>query len=220
MAKQKPVEQLSRAMWRFLLYPDSMAAEFGGDIQKVWAALEDMLVPLMVSPLHDRDVREDGSIKKPHYHCLVVFDGPVPYNQVLGMFEQFGVKKLELTPSRKAAERYMCHLDSPAKAQYDLADLRFFGSFQAKFLGDRYEQNAISQIHEFIEEQGIVYYPDLSLQISRSYPDLLTALLRYSSHFNNYCYGRERLIKKASRGNDSYVNLTYSMTRFKIRSDE
>lgn len=216
MAKGKPTDQLSRAMWQFLLYPDSMAVLWGGDEKAVWEYLDSLMVPIIVSPLHDSDLKEDGSneFKKPHYHCMVQFDGPVPYKQALEMFECLGVKILKVVPSRKTFERYTCHLDSPAKAQYDIADIRYFGGYTSKFLGDRYEQSSITQIHELIEELGIVYYPDLSLQISRNYPELLTTLLRYSSHFNNFCYGRERLIKKSSGDNKTYVK--YSSTRVKI----
>lgn len=216
MAKGKPTEQLSRAMWQFLLYPDSMVVEFGGEIEKAWEYLDTVGMPVMVSPLHDCDVKEDGSgkLKKPHYHCMAQFDGPVPYRQALEYFEVLGVKILKQVPSRRTFERYTCHMDSPTKAQYDVADIRYFGGYQSKYLGDMYEQSSISQIHELIEELGIVYYPDLALNLSRDYPDLLSTLLRYSSHFNNFCYGRERLLKRYSGDNDSYVK--YANTRRKI----
>ena len=96
MAKGKPTDQLSRAMWQFLLHPDSMAEGLGGDEQKVWDYLDSLMVPIIVSPLHDSDLREDGTntLKKPHYHCMVQFDGPVPYRQALDMFEDLGVKIL------------------------------------------------------------------------------------------------------------------------------
>lgn len=202
----KPVTQLSRGMWQFLLYEDSATSGPYPDMAAVWRHFDEMMVPLCVSPLHDRDVYgeadlergiREGDIKKPHYHVLVLFDGPVPYRQALAMFEDVGVNILKLVPSRRSFERYTCHLDSPSKAQYDVADIKCFGGYMCKFLGDQYELDSVSTIHEIIEDMGIVYYPDLSLQLSRNYPELLTTLVRYTAHFNNFCRGREMLLKNS-----------------------
>lgn len=51
-----------------ILYTDSCAPDF---MQK----LESMHIPAFLSPLHDRDLKEDGSIKKPHYHLMLMFQG-------------------------------------------------------------------------------------------------------------------------------------------------
>ena len=236
MAKgKKPKEDLSRALWQFLLYLDSATASFRPEddtdyvayLPRVWAYLDGCGIPLMCSPLHDRDVFEfdedghkAGQLKKPHFHVMAQFDGPVPYSQALEYFEVLGVKKLELVPSRRVFERYTCHLDSPTKAEYDVADIKTFGGYEVKFLGDRYEQGSIAAIHQIADEKGVVYYADLSRLIGRDYPELLSTLIRYTSHFNNICYSKERMIKRFKTDKGSYVKLTYEITRYKIEDGE
>lgn len=50
--------------WLFEFYPDS-APENWREIINSW------LVDCLVSPLHDSDVNEDGTPKKPHWHGIL-----------------------------------------------------------------------------------------------------------------------------------------------------
>lgn len=207
----KPIEDLSRSLWQFLIYPDSCGFDEPDDL---WKALDGEFVPMFVSPLHDRDVKEDGTgeLKKAHWHVLVCFDGPKPYKQVLYQFEKYGVKILKDVPSRRTCERYWAHLDSPYKALYDVADCRCFGGYKPKFLSDEYEHDGLSAVHDLVEQMGIVYYADLANEIIERHPDLIGILLRYPAHFNNFCYSRERMLSK-SRDNMSYVKSRVRMGR-------
>ena len=203
---------LSRAMWQFLLYPDSACECLDtDDLEDVWRYLDELMVPILVSPLHDMDVKDDGSgkLKKPHYHVLVQFDGPVPYKQCLAMFEGLGVKILKVVPSRRTCERYWCHLDSPWKVKYDTADLRCFGGYVCKYLGDQYEQNSLKEIHDIIEDLGIVNFADLGNEIVSNYGELMGTFLRYHAYFNNFCHSRYVMTRNADNG--SYVK--YASTR-------
>lgn len=186
-----------KRMWKFVFYPEGLGVNW-----KV--IIEDWGVPVVVSPAHDSDVKEDGSgeIKKEHFHGIMEFDGPTPYPQALELVEQLGVHIVKPVNSRRRDERYLCHLDSKSKVQYDVADLTVFGGYELKFLGDRYEMDTISQIHDLAEELGIVYYADLANEIISNYPELSSTLLRYPAHFNNWCYSRERMMKSDNR---SYV---------------
>lgn len=221
-SRRKPVTDLSRALWQFLLYPDSATSGDYPDMASVWRHLDEMQVPMCISPIHDADVYEEddlergvkaGNLKKPHYHGMMMFDGPVPYSQALDWVSDLGVKKLKLVPSRRSFERYTCHLDSPSKVKYDVADIRTFGGYMCKFLGEQYEMDSIQTIHELIENMGIVYYADLSLQISRNYPELLTTLLRNPAHFNNFCHSRAELLKHSRI---TGLMSSYSASRQKI----
>ena len=53
--------------------------------------LSELHVPVLISPLHDRDKNPDKSIKKPHYHVLFMFDTVKDFEtQVKPIFELIG----------------------------------------------------------------------------------------------------------------------------------
>ena len=47
-----------------VVYPESAPSD--------WISrLQEQLVPALISPLHDRDINSDGTIKKPHFHVMI-----------------------------------------------------------------------------------------------------------------------------------------------------
>ena len=195
-------KEVKKRNWKFVFYPDSCP-----DWEDI---IEDWGVPVLVSPLHCLDVKKDGSgeILDPHRHGIVCFDGPTPYSVPLGLVQSLGMSIVKPVNSLRRDERYLCHLDSPAKVKYDVADLVSFGGYECKFLGERFEQDGISAIHDLVEELGIVYYADLANEIVVSHKELLQTLLRYPAHFNNFCYSRERMLKKVDK--NTYVKYASS----------
>lgn len=188
--------ELKGRLWKAVFYPDSCPN---------WKdVIEDWGIPALVSPCHDRDFdAQTGELKKPHHHVLFEFDGPVTYSQAVSLVEELGIHYCKKCNSRRRDERYWCHLDSPTKAQYDPADCFFFGGYEVRFLEDAQTFDGIAAIHELAESLGIIYYADLSNEILQRAPELLTTLLRYPAHFNNFCYSRERMAGKLD--NASYV---------------
>jgi hypothetical protein len=76
-------------------------------------------IPALISPLHDRDLDEDGNTKKPHYHVVLMFDGPTTQKRANEIIEPFcGTKSAEYIKSLRGYVRYLAHLDNPEKAQY------------------------------------------------------------------------------------------------------
>ncbi|WP_368276451.1 Rep family protein [Coprococcus sp. RTP21204st1_G4_RTP21204_210225] len=75
--------------WLFEFYPDS-APENWREIINSW------LVDCLVSPLHDSDVNEDGTPKKPHWHGILFFDSVKSFEPLMtGLaFDGFGIQTL------------------------------------------------------------------------------------------------------------------------------
>ena len=48
------------------------------------------MVQAFVSPLHDSDKKDDGSLKKSHFHVLMMYDGVKTPEQAREIFESFG----------------------------------------------------------------------------------------------------------------------------------
>ena len=74
MAVTKNKDERTRN-WTFVLYPESAT--------KGWRnILDELHVPWVESPLHDKDTNPDGEIKKPHWHIAMFFNSKKSYQQM------------------------------------------------------------------------------------------------------------------------------------------
>ena len=99
-----------------VVYPDS-APE--GWIE----SLTQFFVPAFISPLHDLDINPGGEPKKPHYHVIIMFDSVKTKEQAKVIFDAIGGVGCEVVASIRGYARYLCHLDNPDKAQYNVDDV-------------------------------------------------------------------------------------------------
>ena len=80
--------------------------------------LKESHVACLVSPLHALDRLPDHTLKKPHYHVMLMFDGVKSQKQADEIFDRVaGVGKEEIGSMRGYA-RYMQQLDKPEKYRY------------------------------------------------------------------------------------------------------
>lgn len=209
-----------KRVWKCILYPDSCGGGWvGSDRDGLLDRLEDLGVPMLVSPVHDRDLDEKGNFKKAHLHLLLSFGGKKAYSSVLEMMRPFGVNKLEVVSDIGRDERYWCHLDSRnlvKKPKYGVENLIPLNGYQCKYLGERFEQNFMMQIHDLIEDEGIVYFADLGNFLIHNAPDLFETLKRNTIYFNNYLQSRERIIKMVKQeAKESGKPITTLMSSYK-----
>lgn len=106
--------------WAIVAYPESMPENWL-DI------LDDIHVEIYVSPLHDKDVDGDGELKKPHHHILFCWESKKSFAQMKEIADRLNAPIPKKQDSKRGAARYLCHLDSPHKAQYDPADVIALG---------------------------------------------------------------------------------------------
>ena len=143
--------------WTFILYPESM-------IKDCFSYLEKLNVPIIVSPLHDKDINEDGSPKKPHYHVGLFFEGKQSYQSVQEIANYCNGTMVERVRSVKGLVRYMGHLDNPDKHRYDLNDCICYGGFDYTEVMKPTKSETlvyISQMQEYIQRTGITEFSDL-----------------------------------------------------------
>ena len=202
--------------WLFVFYPESAPD---------WLSIiESWQVPVIVSPLHDRDVecidKDSGEItyKKPHYHGIIAFENPVPYDKIIGLVEELNIH-YAVAPrgTLGAAECYLVHMFNKDKAQYNIEDCTLITGYVPRFDPTRKAQSDFTVIHDMIEELGIVNYADLCNEVLRNAPDYYGLILRYPVHWNNICRARQRLIKVYNADNGSYVKLEgYTKDRYRV----
>lgn len=138
-----------------ILYPDSS----NYDSEKVIKALALEHLTFAVSPIHDKDVEEDGSKKKAHYHLLLAYSSATTLNNIRGWFKVCGLPESDLHLVRVCASgvgyyRYLSHKDNPEKAQYDDKDIRVFNDSDELF--KKFSKTASEKIDDLVRIFQIV----------------------------------------------------------------
>lgn len=125
--------------------------------------LKDSHIPIFVSPLHDKDKKENGDFVKPHHHIMIMYEGKKSKDQVKEFIDSFNGHGLEIIGSVRGYARYLCHLDDSDKYQYDVTDVKSIGGADyfaiIGLASDKYK--AIKEMKDFINETGIINYCDL-----------------------------------------------------------
>lgn len=143
--------------WATIVYPESAVSDWI-DI------LKSFNVPFFISPLHDRDFDEDGCVKKPHFHVLLMFDSVKRKEQAIEIFEKIGGVGYKKVSSLRGYARYLCHLDDLDKAQYDCNDVLCYGP-TADYVTvislptDKYD--SIAEMIDWCDRESIISYAQL-----------------------------------------------------------
>lgn len=172
--------QKSRA-FAFLVYPDSWPN---------WRAdLESIHMPIVVSPLHDKDLMDDGTPKKPHYHAVLSWGNTVALTAPLRLLAPFGVEHVEPLGSYSSYCRYLLHLDNPEKAQYDVSDIVCLNGGSPDFdkqMSAVEKRELRTEIVKSCRENGVCEYADLvEYAISRR-PDWLSDVYSATIFWRGY----------------------------------
>lgn len=125
--------------------------------------LSEQFVPAFISPLHCDDVNPTGEIKKEHYHVIIMFDSTKTLEQAKEIFAKISGVGCEKVNSLRGYARYLCHLDNPEKAQYNVENVRCLcGADYTATIGlvtDKYK--AIKEICNYCKENNIRSYSDI-----------------------------------------------------------
>lgn len=131
-------------------------------------------VPWAHSPLHDKDIEEDGNKKQSHYHIVMKFNNLKSYTQMLSLARKIGACNPDKVESLVAKVRYFTHRDSPNKYQYDEKEIQAFNGLDIHELlkPSKTETHAIlREIRKYIRENNIKELADVY-----DYADQETAL--------------------------------------------
>lgn len=175
--REKPMTYKTRN-WATVIYPESEKPGWR-DILKSWC------VQAFVSPLHDADKNPTGEPKKPHYHVLMMWDGPKAAALMQKRIEELGGVGCQPCNSARGYARYLCHLDNPEKAQYSPGKVEAFGG--ADYLeviqleSDR--RQTIAEMCDWCRETGCVSFAALSDFAKRERPIWWQALTAHSTMF-------------------------------------
>lgn len=178
--------------WACIIYP-RQTAEDVTECPDNWAeVLEQLGVKAAVSPLHDKDLKEDGTFKKPHRHVLFSFEGVKSEKQVRELFQRIGGVGCEPINSMYAQVRYLTHKDNKDKAQYSALNVLTFGGFEYKrYVSTKEDEERectakMVQIFGLMEERCVVDFHHVADLLWSEEPELFGTFRRNSYFFAQY----------------------------------
>jgi len=157
-----------------MLYP----TEGNPPAPKNWRdILDEEHIQWVESPIHDKDVwtaedelqnpnHKSGTLKKAHYHILLLFESVKTYEQVKVITDKLNAPIPQVCNGAKGLVRYMVHMHNPAKAQYNVADIIGHGGVDIAELlkPTATERHAmLREIRAFIFENYITEFVDFMM---------------------------------------------------------
>lgn len=201
--------------WATVVYPESCPDNFVELIKEVSCAW------YAISPLHDSDVCEDGSPKKPHYHVLFHFPTTKSSSQFSDIILPFCGVGREAVKNWIGYFRYLVHADDPDKFQYDYNDINSNKSDFIKLFEHRDPVDSTTlyaHLIDFIIENKPRDYSELILMLLGEDLDLLKSAKNNSYSINMFLKNyRKHLVSFRDKDEEfhpiekfSQIELTFS----------
>lgn len=132
-----------------VLYPDS----YSYNCDSVINELANEHITFAVSPLHNKDINENGEIKKAHYHLLLSYPNATTLSTFQSILKVCGLNESDLhcvkfCNSGVGYYRYLTHKDNPEKAQYNDNDIRIFNDFNGIF--NKFKKTDIDKTNDLV----------------------------------------------------------------------
>ena len=182
--------------WTFLIYEES-APENYLDV------LEDINVPFVLSPLHDKDVnKETGEVKKSHKHGAFYFSSLKSYSQISELIKDKlnGPAHVEPVMSPKGMYDYFVHADNPDKTPYDINDIESGCGFELdKFLVQQNSDDFTTKVIDTIEENDITEFGELVWYARDNNSALLGLIIERTYFFARYLDSRRHNPKRLKK---------------------
>lgn len=182
-------------MWEVILYPD--------DINTPEALAQLRQIPNVAYILHDKDKHDDGQPKKPHYHCLKIFNSPTTQGSFERLIPNINSNQFRKVASQDGALLYLTHANNPEKAQYPRESIWTNMPDRINRTYDNVKDVAkdLCTILDFIEEQYCLEWSTLSEVMRYCATHGLYAALRQNSSLINQVI-KDKMRYEAERARD------------------
>lgn len=169
--------------WAFIIYP-------GDSAPKNWKTiLEESYLPIAISPLHDSDLKDDGTPDKPHRHVLVIFQNNTTSTVCDDLARQcHGTISIPISNAWNYY-RYLDHDRETNKAKYNHSDIILLNGLSEtdiKVLSKEAVRQIRLSIHQYIREHNICEYSDLLDGLAAADLELYDYACSNSILFNTY----------------------------------
>lgn len=119
------------------------------------------------SILHNKDIDQNGELKKEHYHLLVKLENAISIENILKCFyneiekQQSIVNSLSIVKSFKGYVRYLIHYDDKEKYQYNLNDIFTNDRNLSYYFNDNTIIDNFKLLYYVISKYNIKYFKEL-----------------------------------------------------------
>ena len=165
--------------WTIIVYPDSAPDDWRDQ-------LDQLHIQWIESPLHDKDTNPDGTVKKAHWHVLLLFEGNKSYQQVKDITAKLNTVNPQRVESARGMVRYMVHLDNPEKYQYDVKDIKAHGGADIDSLMKPTTTNRLQTLKEiiaYIHDNQVTNFMDLLMYAIQNNDDWFNIMADYNTLF-------------------------------------
>ena len=192
MAKEKRSNK-----WAFLIYQESAPENY-------LEVLEDLHIPFVLSPWHDKDVnKQTGEFKKSHKHGALFFDSLKSYSQVSELLTEKlnSPAHVEIVMSPKGMYDYFTHAENPDKTLYDVNEIESGCGFELeKFLIEQASGTFLNEVIDLIEENEITEFEELVKFARKNNNLLLSLVIDKTFFFSKFLDSRRHNPKKRKGG--------------------
>jgi len=179
--------------WAFLIYQES-APENYLDV------LEEMHIPFVLSPWHDKDInKETGEFKKAHKHGVLFFESLKSYTQVSELLTEklHTPSHVEVVMSPKGMYDYFIHAENPDKTLYNMDEIESGCGFELEqFLITNNNDQFLSTVIDIIEEHNFTEFNNLVRYARVENPSLLNLIIDKTYFFAKYLDSRRHASKQ------------------------
>lgn len=187
------MKNIKKRSWGAVIYPESLPSNW-------LELLQESGLQIAISPLHDKDINPTGELKKPHYHIIIIYEGPTTYNNVKTFLEKFNCPAPIPLEQVRGYYRYLTHKDNPEKYQYRDSEIISLNGFDYKNFVElsTSEINSIKKdIQNLIIDNNINEYSDLlDLLLSKDLTNLWDVASNHTLFFNTYITSRRHKLQQ------------------------
>ena len=146
--------------------------------------LNDLHIPSLISPLHDKDVTETGEFKKPHFHILLKYSNAVSLSVAKKDFESIGCVNPFYVKDAPAMVQYFTHKNETdsKKYHYDKEDLISMNGFDIDYYYNKNckdnKYNIFSEMIDFCDSYNCISFCELVRYSRSNRPDWFDCLTK------------------------------------------
>jgi hypothetical protein len=167
--------------WTLVIYPESAPKNWREIIDKTH-------ISWIESPLHDKDVNPDGTIKKAHWHVLLLFEGPTTFSKVKDIGKVINAPVPQIVSSARGMVRYMIHMDNPEKYQYPIGEIVGHGGADVDGFFELTATNRLRVLQEitaYIQDNKVTSFADLTYHAIETSTDWFDVIANHNTLFLN-----------------------------------
>lgn len=142
--------------WAFVLYPESAPEDWRDKLQLTG-------LQIAISPLHDKDLNADNTLKKAHYHVILVYGSPTTYNNVKSLTDALRQPIPQALEQVRGYYRYFTHKDNPEKYQYSESNITTINGFNISDFVEMSKSEVVilkRHLQTLIREKDILEYSE------------------------------------------------------------